>query len=67
MSSATAKSSGVERSWEMKKGLAHRGFGWPKFLSHEKYREWAKTHGDVFKMEIVVTHHSKAGGDDWTR
>ena len=43
------------------------GWGFPKFLSHEKYREYAKVHGDVLKLDVVVTLHTKAEGDGWTR
>ena len=67
MSSVTAKGSGVEASWEMTKVPAGKGFGRKKFMTHEKYREWAKVHGDVFKLDVVVTLHTKAEGDDWTR
>ena len=67
MSCVSSKASGVAGSWKMVKVPAGKGWGWPKFLSHEKYREWAKANGDVFKLEAVVTHHRKAEGDDWTR
>ena len=67
MSSVTAKSSGVEKTWEMEKVPADGNWGWDKFLSHQKYREWAQTHGDVFKLEIAVTHHRAEGdADDWS-
>ena len=66
LSSITVKASGAEGSIEMKKVPARMSLGcW--FLSHEKYREWVKTHGDVLKLEVVVTLHSKARGDGWTR
>ena len=68
MCSVTSKAFGREWSWEMKKIPSHgKSWGWPEFLSHEEYREWAKAHGDVFKLEVVVTHYRKAEGDDWTR
>ena len=68
MCSVTAKGTGVEKSWEMKKVRAGKQYGWmPGFMTHEKYREWAKVHGDVLKLEVVVTLHTKAEGDDWTR
>ena len=67
MCSVTAKGPGVEGSWEMEKGPARKGWGWPKFLSHEEYRKWAKAHEDVFNVELVVTLHRKAEGDDWIR
>ena len=56
----------MERSYEMMKIEADMGYG-GYMISHEEYRQWAKTHGDVFKLEVVVTLHSKAEGDDWTR
>ena len=28
-------------------------------LSHKAYKEWAKDHGDVFKVEIKITLHQK--------
>ena len=59
--------SGVERSLKMKKIPSGQGSGCPKFLSHEKYREWAKTHGDVLKLEVVVTVYRKPEGDGWIR
>ena len=69
MSSVTVKeASGKENSWEMRKEPeTERGFGWNKFLSQEKYREWAKDHGDVLKLEVLVTLHTKTEGDGWTR
>ena len=67
MCSVTAKGTGVEKSWEMKKVEAGNFWGFLKFMSHEKYRKWANDHGDVFKLEVVVTLHSKAKGDGWTR
>ena len=54
LSSITVKeASGAERSIEMKKVPARVSLAC-QFLSHEKYREWAKTHGDVLKPEVVV-------------
>ena len=44
-----------------------RGWGFHQFLTHEKYRQLAKEHGDVLKLDIVVTLHTKAEGDGWTR
>ena len=68
MSSVTVKeASGEMSSWEMEKSEPERVFGWDKFLSHEKYREWAKDHGDVLKLEVLVTLHTKTEGDGWTR
>ena len=28
-----------------------------EFLSHAAYKEWAKDHGDVFRVEVKVTLH----------
>ena len=61
------KASGEEVSWEMQKVLFSNSHGFYEFLSHENYREWANEHGDVLKLEVVVTVHSKAEGGDWTR
>jgi len=61
--SVTVKGSGVEQSWEVPAGNGCGG----SFMSHETYREWAEDHGDVFKLEVVVTLLTKAEGDDWTR
>ena len=68
--SVTVKeASGEEASWEMDKVEAGTFWGFHEFLSHEKYRKWAKDHGDVLKLEVTVTVHSKAEGegDGWTR
>ena len=59
--------SGVEKSLEMRVVKAGKGRGWNKFLSHQKYQKWAKDHGDVLKLEVMVTLHSKAEGGGWTR
>ena len=70
MSSATIKEgSGHVRSWKKARILAGNGFGFPPFLSHEKYRELAKINGDVLRLEVVLTLHmkSEAEGDGWTR
>ena len=56
-----------EASFEKKRVLTGNGCGFPTFMSHEKYREWAKNHGDVLRLEVVVTLHKKAEGDGWTR
>ena len=52
---------------EMQKAPGFKGWGCPKFMSHEKYRQLAKVHGDVLKLDVVVTLHTKAEGDGWTR
>ena len=68
MVSLTLKeASGVERSYELKKYPAGNGSYCFEQLSQEEYREWAKAHGDVLRLEVVVTVHSKAEGDCWTR
>ena len=51
----------------MDRVLAGKGRGWSEFLTHKEYREWAKDHGDVLRLEVVLTLHSKAEGDGWTR
>ena len=43
----------------------YRGFR--EFLSHKKFKTWAKSHGDVFKLKARVTLHQKATGDDMIR
>ena len=60
-------SSNVESRWDMNKVLAGKGWGYTKFLSHEKYRQFAKDHEDVLKLEVLVTLHTKVKGDVWTR
>ena len=57
---------GVDLSWKMRKVEAQE-IGVFRFISHETYRQWAKDHGDVLRLEVVVTVHSKAEGDVWTR
>ena len=49
------------------KVLAGKGSGWSNFLSHKEYQQWANAHGDVLKLEVVVTLYRKAEGDGWTR
>ena len=46
-----------------------RGWGFHQFLTHEKYRAWAKDNGDVFKLRAEVTVHTKVdtAEDGWTR
>ena len=60
------EASGVKNSWKMDTVSAGSGWGFPKFISHEKYREWAKVQDDVLSLEVVVTLHKKAEGDGWT-
>ena len=61
--------SGVKRSWQMKIAEANRGYGFVKFLSYEKYKVWAKDHGDVFRLKAKVTLHQKRNEDEdgWIR
>ena len=37
------------------------GHGWPQYMSHDDYREWATENGDVFKITATVTLHLKEG------
>ena len=64
---AVKEASGKEGSWEMDKIAAGKGQGFSKFLSHENYRQYAQVHGDVFKLDVVVTVHTKAESDVWAR
>ena len=61
--------SGVERSWQMVTIGVNYEYAFPKFLSHEKYKTWAKDHGDVFKLRAKVTLHQKmnTAEDGWIR
>ena len=44
------------------------GRGFDEFLSHQKFKAWAKTNGDVFRLKVTVTLHKKQEtGDDWIR
>ena len=66
--SGTVKVSGEEaKFWEKKKFFAGKEYGIEKFMSHEEYREWARNHGDVLRLEVVLTLHKKGEGDGWTR
>ena len=56
-----------EKSSEMAVVEADDDWGFSNFMSHEKFRELAKVHGDVLKLEVVVTLHTKAKGNSWTR
>ena len=58
------EASGKEDSRAMGKVEAGKKIGFFQFLSHKSYRRWAKDHGDVLKLEVVVTLHSPPG---WTR
>ena len=66
-SSSIKEFSGEEGDWTMDKIKANQSWGFPEFMSHEKYRQFAKVHGDVLKLEVVLTLHTKAEGDGWTR
>ena len=61
--------SGAKESWQMDELKAKRSSGFPDFLSHEKYKAWAKDHGDVFKLMVTVTLHQKeeSAEDGWIR
>ena len=65
--SFTLDGSGVEHSWKMKKIAAKDSLGFKNFLSIEKFKTWAKNHGDVFKLKATLTLHKKRAGDDWIR
>ena len=68
MTSITVQeASGVEASWEKRRILAGKSWGIPDFLSHENYRKLATVNDDVLRLEVVVTLHTKAGGEGWTR
>ena len=68
MTSITVQeNSGVERSWKMRKIPAGETLGFPTFLSIENYRELAKVNGDVLSLDVVLTLHTKAEGEVWTR
>ena len=61
--------SGVKKSWQVKIAEANMGYGFADFLSHEKYKVWAKDHGDVFRLKAKVTLHQKRNEDEdgWIR
>ena len=61
--------SGAQASWKMHKVDSNSGRAFTEFLSHEKFKTWAKKHGDVFKLKATVTLHQKKEetGDDWIR
>ena len=68
MTSITVQeASGVEASWEKRRILAGKSWGIPDFLSHENYRKLATVNDDVLRLKVVVTLHTKAGGEGWTR
>jgi len=68
MISATFKTnSGKVVSGEGKENPAQNISGW-WFLSHTKYKEWAKKNGDVLKVEVEVIHYVKENSTDgWIR
>ena len=68
-SGSFSEGSGARRNWEMKAIGVNNGWGFKKFLTHEKYRAWAKDNGDVFKLRAEVTLHTKVdtAEDGWTR
>ena len=59
--------SGAEETHENREFKADDGFGTNMFLSHKAYNEWAKDHGDVFKMKVQITLHIEKGPAQWTR
>ena len=67
ISISVKESTGEKESLEMEEVEAGDRLEVPLILSHSDYREWAEDHGDVFKLEVMVTVHSKAEGDGWTR
>ena len=56
--------SGVEKTKKNMEMPAKTGSGRAKFLSHKAYKEWAKDHGDVFKVEVKITLHNEKA--HWT-
>ena len=62
--SATFKhASGREVPWKGELPVGD-GLGLRNFLSHKAYKEWAKDHGDVFKVEVEITLHDEKS--QWT-
>ena len=57
---------GVEKTNKNVEMPAKTGSGRAKFLSHKAYKELAKDHGDVFKVEVEVTTHEEKGPAQWT-
>ena len=57
--------SGAKRTFKNKEMTANGGWGFFNFLSHETYKNWAKDHGDVFKLEVEITLHVKKPAQ-WT-
>ena len=52
--------SGQSRSWE--KGNTTSDWGFPNFknfMKLEDYKNWANKNGDIFKLEVSLTLHSK--------
>ena len=43
--------SGAQASWKMHKVDSNSGRAFTEFLSHEKFKTWAKNHGDIFKQD----------------
>ena len=48
---------------------ANKSLGYPGFLSHRDYKKLAEEDGDVFKLEVSVSLHTKekSATDSWTR
>ena len=59
--------SGAQYSWKMTK--VRYGCGFPGFLAVKKFKAWAKSNGDTFKLKATVTVHQRKQdtGDDWIR
>ena len=69
MTSVSFVGSGVAQGtcWEMIVIEANGGLE-GRLLNLEKFKAWAKTQGDVFKLKATVTLHRKMDADDgWTR
>ena len=60
--------SGSQLSFKMGIVPSEKSGGFDEFLSHQKFKDWAKTNGDVFRLKVTVTLHKKQEtGDDWIR
>ena len=58
--------SGVEDTLENQELEAGNGLGATNFLSHGAYKDWAKDHGDVFKVDVKITLQVEKGPAQWT-
>ena len=59
---------GAMASWKMRE-IKKGGLGCGKFLPHQRFKAWAKNHGDVFKLKATITLHQKGNTTvvDWIR